>query len=82
MPKSPFSAAADAIGGHPTQTIAFGSGCCDAAGCLAHCKGASLSDAAGAVDRRLWRWLGALDIVARLIGQSLSEQLGQSFVVE
>ena len=43
--------------------------------------GASLSAAAGAADRRLCG-RRAPDIVARLIGQWLSERLGQQFVIE
>ena len=43
--------------------------------------GASLSDAAGALHRRLSAG-GATDIIARLIGQWLSERLGQQFVIE
>ena len=41
-----------------------------------------LSDAAGALDRRLCRRRHANDILARLIGQWLSERLGQPFVIE
>ena len=48
---------------------------------VAHRLGASLSDAAGAHHRRL-RAGGGNDIVARLIGQWLSERLGQPFVIE
>ena len=44
--------------------------------------GASLSDAAGAHHRRRLRAGGSTDIIARLIGQWLSERLGQPFVVE
>ena len=44
-------------------------------------KGANLSDAAGAYHRRLSAG-GASDIVARLMGQWLSERLGQPFVIE
>ena len=44
--------------------------------------GASLSDAAGAPDRWLYRRAVRPDIVARLMGQWLSERLGQQFVVE
>ena len=43
--------------------------------------GASLSDAAGAHHRRLSPGV-APDILARLIGQWLSERLGQPFVIE
>ena len=48
---------------------------------LAHRAGASLSGAAGAHHRRLSAG-GATDIIARLIGQWLSERLGQQFVIE
>ena len=61
---------------------ASGSGCCRAAGRVAYREGASLSDAAGALDRRLTAGGSAPDIVARLMGQWLSERLGQPFVVE
>ena len=44
--------------------------------------GASLSDAAGAFDRRRSPPGGATDIIARLMGQWLSERLGQQFVIE
>ena len=43
--------------------------------------GASLSDAAGA-HRRAIRPAGGADTIARLMGQWLSERLGQQFVVE
>ena len=43
---------------------------------------ADLSGAAGAHHRRLSLPGGAADVVARLIGQWLSERLGQSFVIE
>ena len=43
--------------------------------------GASLSVAAGALDRAVAAG-GATDIVARLMGQWLSERLGQPFVIE
>jgi hypothetical protein len=50
-----------------------------AAGRLAHRLDTSLSLAAGAH----LRWLSfAPDIVARLVGQLLSERLGQQFVIE
>ena len=48
---------------------------------LAHREGANLSDAAGAIIVAV-RPGGAADIVARLIGQWLSERLGQPFVIE
>ena len=66
----------------PRRTIsASGRGRCRAAGRVAHREGASLSDAAGAHHR----WLsagGATDIIARLMGQWLSERLGQPFIIE
>jgi tripartite-type tricarboxylate transporter receptor subunit TctC len=43
--------------------------------------GENLSDAASALDRRICPG-GATDIMARLIGQWLSERLGQQFVIE
>ena len=49
---------------------------------VAHRLGASLSDAAGAHDRRALPPGGAPDILARLMGQWLSERLGQPFVIE
>ena len=66
----------------PSTISASGSGRCRAPGRVAHRTGASLSDAAGAHDRRLCRRRGSNDIVARLIGQWLSERLGQQFIVE
>ena len=60
---------------------ASGSGCCRASGRVAHCRRANLSDAAGTIDRWLCRGGGA-DITARLIGQWLSERLGQQFIIE
>ena len=67
----------------PHRTIsASGRGCCCAAGRLAHGMGASLSVAAGAHDRTLLRLAVQVDIVARLMGQWLSERLGQQFVIE
>ena len=65
----------------PKAISASGRGRGRAAGHVAHRLGASLSDAAGAVDRRLCsRW--GTDILARLLAQWLSERLGQSFIVE
>ena len=67
----------------PRRTIsASGRGRCRAAGRVAHREGASLSDAAGAHHRRHLPPAGATDIIARLIGQWLSERLGQQFVIE
>ena len=66
----------------PRRTIpASGRGRCRAAGGVALRLGASLSDAAGAHRRRL-SGRRPTDIIARLIGQWLSERLGQQFVVE
>ena len=66
----------------PRRTIsASGRGRCRAAGRVAHRKGASLSVAAGAHRCRLSAG-GATDIVARLMGQWLSERLGQPFIIE
>ena len=65
----------------PKAISASGRGRCRAAGRVAHRVGASLSDAAGAHHRRLSRRRRA-DIVARLIGQWLSERLGQQFIIE
>ena len=45
-------------------------------------EGASLSDAAGAPDRRLSPPAVRKDILARLVGQWLSERLGQPFVID
>ena len=65
----------------PPHILASGRGCCRAAGRVAHRAGASLSVAAGAHHR----WISpgqAIDIVTRIIGQWLSERLGQQFIVE
>ena len=65
----------------PAPSIsASGRGRCRAAGRVAHRVGASLSVEAGA-HHRLFAGEGA-DIVARLMGQWLSERLGQPFVIE
>jgi tripartite-type tricarboxylate transporter receptor subunit TctC len=65
----------------PPSISASGRGCCRAAGRAACCSSAVLSDTAGAPDRRL-RPGGTTDITARLIGQWLSERLGQQFLIE
>ena len=56
-------------------------GRCGGADRAAHCEGAGLSGAAGA-DRGETAPGSAADIHARLLGQWLSERLGQSFVIE
>ena len=61
---------------------ASGRGRCRAAGRVALRVGASLSVAAGAHHRRLSPPAARTDIIARLIGQWLSERLGQPFVIE
>ena len=66
----------------PPTISASGRGRCRAAGRVAHREGASLSDAAGAHRSLALPPGGATDIVARLIGQWLSERLGQPFVIE
>ena len=66
----------------PPTISASGSGRCRAAGRLADREGASLSVAAGAHRSSALRAGSAADIVARLIGQWLSERLGQPFVIE
>ncbi len=53
-----------------------------AAGSAAVGAGAVLSDAAGASCRSAFPPGQATDTVARLIGQSLTERLGQGFVIE
>ena len=65
----------------PPAISASGSGRCRASGRFAHCKRADLSRAAGAHRRRVPAG-GTGDILARLIGQWLSERLGQPFVIE
>ena len=65
----------------PPTISAFGSRCCRAADLFAYGAGASLSDAASASDRASCP-AGASDITARLMGQWLSERLGQPFVIE
>src|SRR5262249_59383479 len=65
----------------PPQISAPGCGRCRAAGYDALGASARLSDPAGAPNRRFGAG-GAPDIIARLIGQALSERLGQSFVIE
>ena len=66
----------------PRRAIsASGRGRCRTPGRLALRLGANLSVAAGADHR----WLpagGTLDIIARLMGQWLSERLGQPFIIE
>ena len=67
----------------PRRTIlATGSGRCRAPGRVALCLGASLSDAAGAP--HCWLSCRVVDptSIARLIGQWLSERLGQPFVID
>ena len=67
----------------PRRTIsASGRGRCRAAGRLALRLGASLSVAAGAHHRWLCPRAARLDILARLMGQWLSERLGQPFIIE
>ncbi len=67
----------------PRRTFsASGRGRRRAPGRIADRKGANLSDAAGAHNRRLFAPAGATDITARLMGQWLSERLGQQFVIE
>jgi tripartite-type tricarboxylate transporter receptor subunit TctC len=48
---------------------------------IAHCRGANLSSQTGA-DRRRLSARGQSDILARLMGQWLSERLGQPFIIE
>ena len=66
----------------PPKFSASGRGRCRAAGRVAHRMGASLSDAAGALDRRLCLPAACADIIARLMGQWLSDRLGQPFIIE
>ena len=67
----------------PRRTIsASGRGRGRAASSLARRAGAVLSIAAGAHHCRLFPAGGGPDIIARLIGQGLSERLGQQFVIE
>ena len=65
----------------PSHILASGRSCCRAAGCVGDRTGTDLSDTAGALDRSV-RARCATDITARLIGQWLSERLGQQFVIE
>jgi tripartite-type tricarboxylate transporter receptor subunit TctC len=60
---------------------ATGSGCCSAAGRSSDREGANLSVTAGAFCCRRPPG-GPLDILARLMGQWLSERLGQPFVID
>ena len=66
----------------PPQFLASGRGRCRAAGSLAHRAGASLSDAAGAPRSLALPPAVRPTFVARLMGQWLSERLGQQFLVE
>ena len=66
----------------PPTISASGRGRCRAAGRVAHRAGASLSVAAGARSSSAFAAGGTLDIVARLMGQWLSERLGQPFIIE
>ena len=61
---------------------ASGRGRCRAAGGVARRMGANLSGEAGAFDHRLCPRRRAPTSSARLIGQWLSERLGQQFVIE
>jgi Tripartite tricarboxylate transporter family receptor len=63
------------------QIFASGRGRRCAPGRVARCTGAKLSDAAGALGRRVPAG-GGTDIIARLIGQWLSERLAQPFIIE
>src|SRR5262249_11248292 len=62
----------------PSEFLASGRRCCRAAGSSAHRTGADLSVATSASDRAT----RSSDITARLIGQWLSERLGQQFVID
>jgi len=64
----------------PPTISASGSRCCRAAGRVAHRVGASLPDAVRIIVG--FAPAGGTDIMARLIGQWLSERLGQQFVIE
>ena len=66
----------------PPTISASGRGRCRAAGRVAHRAGASLSVAAGAHRSSALPPAVRTDIIARLIGQWLSERLGQPFVIE
>jgi hypothetical protein len=65
----------------PPEISASGRGRCRSPRGNTGCKGGKLPDKARAYDRRLCRWRPN-DILARLIGQGLSERLGQQFVIE
>ena len=65
----------------PPTISASGRGRCRAPGHVADRGGTSLPVAAGALDHRRSPG-GATDILARLIGQWLSERLGQPFVID
>ena len=66
---------------HRRQFLHLASGAAALPALSADCKCTNLSDAAGAVGRGLRRWQ-AIDILARLIAQWLSERFGQQFIVE
>ena len=66
----------------PPTISASGRGRCRAAGRVARRMGASLSVAAGAHRSSALPPGGATDILARLMGQWLSERLGQPFIIE
>ena len=65
----------------PPEISPSGRGRCRAAGRVADRKGADLSVASGPHHRRLSCWRFG-DFHARLIGQWLSERLGQPFIIE